>query len=60
MQRSAAATSAAIPHPKDFYLRGAGGLFEFLYRRLREKGHAMVVVANGAGQRFILRPDPQQ
>jgi 6-phosphofructokinase 1 len=45
---------------QNFYLRGAGGLFEFLYRRLREKSHAMGVVANGAGPRFIPRPDPQQ
>lgn len=46
---------------EDFYLRGAGGLFEFLYRRLRERGHAVVVVAEGAGQRHIPRPaDPQQ
>lgn len=44
---------------EDFYLRGAGGLFEFLYRRLRERGHAVVVVAEGAGQRLIVpRPDP--
>ncbi|CAD6224493.1 unnamed protein product [Miscanthus lutarioriparius] len=46
---------------EDFYLCGAGGLFEFLYRRLREKGHAVVTVTEGAGQRLIVRSaDPQQ
>ncbi|KAF0913836.1 hypothetical protein E2562_024921 [Oryza meyeriana var. granulata] len=38
-----------------FYLRGGGGLFEFLYQRLKKNGHAVVVVAEGAGQGFIPR-----
>ncbi|CAI7845084.1 unnamed protein product [Closterium sp. NIES-54] len=33
-----------------FHLEGDGGLFEFLKRRLRESGHAVLVVAEGAGQ----------
>ena len=33
-----------------FYLEGKGGLFEFLEQRLRENGHAVLVVAEGAGQ----------
>ncbi|XP_040383278.1 LOW QUALITY PROTEIN: ATP-dependent 6-phosphofructokinase 2-like [Oryza brachyantha] len=40
---------------EDFYLRGAGGLFEFLYHRLKKNGHAVVVVAEGAGQGLIPR-----
>jgi 6-phosphofructokinase 1 len=40
---------------EDFYLRGPGGLFEFLHRRLKRNGHAVVVVAEGAGQRLIPR-----
>uniref|UniRef100_A0A0E0ET91 Phosphofructokinase domain-containing protein n=1 Tax=Oryza meridionalis TaxID=40149 RepID=A0A0E0ET91_9ORYZ len=40
---------------EDFYLRGAGGLFDFLYRRIKDNGHAVVVVAEGAGQRLIPR-----
>ncbi|EPS70355.1 hypothetical protein M569_04403, partial [Genlisea aurea] len=39
----------------DFYLRGPGGLFEFLDRRLKANGHAVVVVAEGAGQEAILK-----
>ncbi|RLN34532.1 hypothetical protein C2845_PM03G01020 [Panicum miliaceum] len=41
---------------EDLYLRGPGGLFEFLYRRLKRNGHVVVVVAEGAGQRLIPRP----
>ncbi len=36
-----------------FYLEGAGGLFEFVYRRLRENGHVVLVVAEGAGQDLV-------
>ncbi|KAD3338009.1 hypothetical protein E3N88_33530 [Mikania micrantha] len=43
----------------DFYLEGKGGLFEFLDLRLKENGHAVVVVAEGAGQDIIPRPDSQ-
>uniref|UniRef100_A0A0D3H846 Phosphofructokinase domain-containing protein n=1 Tax=Oryza barthii TaxID=65489 RepID=A0A0D3H846_9ORYZ len=46
---------AGIPKTEDFYLRGAGGLFDFLYRRIKDNGHAVVVVAEGAGQRLIPR-----
>lgn len=38
----------------EFYLEGKGGLFEFLEGRLKENGHAVVVVAEGAGQNLIL------
>ncbi|XP_051129057.1 ATP-dependent 6-phosphofructokinase 2 [Andrographis paniculata] len=37
----------------DFYLAGTGGLFEFLDDRIKNNGHAVVVVAEGAGQDII-------
>jgi 6-phosphofructokinase 1 len=36
-----------------FYLEGPGGLFEFIEKRLREYGHMVIVVAEGAGQELI-------
>ncbi|BBN01073.1 hypothetical protein Mp_2g04370 [Marchantia polymorpha subsp. ruderalis] len=36
-----------------FYLEGAGGLYEFVRKRLRENGHMVIVVAEGAGQELI-------
>ncbi|MFS8025482.1 putative 6-phosphofructokinase [Helianthus anomalus] len=44
----------------DFYLHGKGGLFEFLEDRLKQNGHAVVVVAEGAGQDMIPRTDEQK
>ncbi|KAL5215596.1 hypothetical protein ABZP36_006997 [Zizania latifolia] len=44
----------------DFYLEDKGGLFEFLYERIKQKGHAVVVVAEGAGQELIPRTDDQK
>jgi 6-phosphofructokinase 1 len=44
----------------EFYLEGKGGLFEFLEKRLNENGHAVLVVAEGAGQDLIPRNDEQQ
>ncbi|KAL3521791.1 hypothetical protein ACH5RR_014625 [Cinchona calisaya] len=43
----------------EFYLEGKGGLFEFLESRLKENGHAVVVVAEGAGQNLIPRTEEQ-
>ncbi|PKA51214.1 6-phosphofructokinase 2 [Apostasia shenzhenica] len=44
----------------DFYLDGPGGLFDFLDRRLKANGHAVVVAAaEGAGQHFIPRTEDQ-
>ena len=37
----------------DFYLEGEGGLYEFVERRLQENGHAVIVIAEGAGQGLI-------
>ncbi|KAF5943502.1 hypothetical protein HYC85_017579 [Camellia sinensis] len=44
----------------DFYLEGKGGLFEFLEHRLKQNGHAVLVVAEGAGQDMIPRTDAQK
>ncbi|KAF8391710.1 hypothetical protein HHK36_024019 [Tetracentron sinense] len=44
----------------EFYLEGKGGLFDFLGRRLKENGHAVVVVAEGAGQDMIPRSAAQK
>ncbi|CAA0818032.1 ATP-dependent 6-phosphofructokinase 2 [Striga hermonthica] len=43
----------------DFFLEGKGGLFEFLDGRLKENGHAVVVVAEGAGQDVMLKSGEQ-
>ncbi|XP_057725362.1 ATP-dependent 6-phosphofructokinase 2 [Arachis stenosperma] len=44
----------------DFFLEGKGGLFEFLDKRLKANGHAVLVVAEGAGQDIIPRTDSQK
>nr|CAD1833967.1 unnamed protein product [Ananas comosus var. bracteatus] len=36
-----------------FYLEGKGGLLEFIEKRLKENGHMVLVVAEGAGQKLI-------
>ena len=36
-----------------FYLEGKGGLFEFIEERLKENGHIVIVVAEGAGQEYV-------
>ncbi|XP_072980073.1 ATP-dependent 6-phosphofructokinase 6-like [Typha angustifolia] len=36
-----------------FYLEGKGGLFEHIEKRLKENGHMVIVVAEGAGQDLI-------
>ncbi|MEW6263425.1 MAG: ATP-dependent 6-phosphofructokinase [Thermodesulfobacteriota bacterium] len=38
----------------DFDLQGEGGLLADLEARLKKRGHAVIVVAEGAGQRFFL------
>ncbi|KAK3007157.1 hypothetical protein RJ639_017237 [Escallonia herrerae] len=43
-----------------FYLEGKGGLFEFLEDRLKQNGHAVVVVAEGAGQDIVPRTKAQK
>ncbi|KAL8107219.1 ATP-dependent 6-phosphofructokinase 3-like [Apium graveolens] len=36
-----------------FYLEGEGGLFEYAERRLKEDGHMVIVIAEGAGQDLL-------
>lgn len=36
-----------------FYLEGRGGLFEFVEERLKENGHIVIVLAEGAGQEYV-------
>ncbi|XXG64309.1 hypothetical protein AAC387_Pa05g2295 [Persea americana] len=36
-----------------FYLEGEGGLFEFMEKRLKENGHMVIVLAEGAGQELL-------
>ncbi|KAJ8432181.1 hypothetical protein Cgig2_008633 [Carnegiea gigantea] len=36
-----------------FYLEGPGGLFEYMEKRLKENGHVVIVIAEGAGQDLI-------
>lgn len=36
-----------------FYLEGAGGLLEYIERRLKENGHMVIVIAEGAGQELL-------
>ncbi|GER50820.1 phosphofructokinase 6 [Striga asiatica] len=38
-----------------FYLDGQGGLFEFIEQRLKENGHVVIVLAEGAGQEYVAR-----
>ena len=40
-----------------FFLEGSGGLFEFVEERLKENGHCVIVVAEGAGQELMERAD---
>ncbi|KAF4379091.1 hypothetical protein F8388_022178 [Cannabis sativa] len=36
-----------------FYLEGSGGLYEFIEKRLKENGHMVIVIAEGAGQELL-------
>ncbi|XP_021276334.1 ATP-dependent 6-phosphofructokinase 6 isoform X1 [Herrania umbratica] len=36
-----------------FYLEGSGGLYEFIEKRLKENGHMVIVIAEGAGQDLL-------
>lgn len=36
-----------------FYLEGDGGLFEYIDKRLKENGHMVIVIAEGAGQELL-------
>ncbi|CAN0901116.1 ATP-dependent 6-phosphofructokinase 2 [Linum grandiflorum] len=43
-----------------FYLEGKQGLFEFIGSRIKQNGHAVIVVAEGAGQELIPRTKAQK
>ncbi|CAI9298927.1 unnamed protein product [Lactuca saligna] len=36
-----------------FYLKGQGGLFEFIQHRLKENGHVVIVLAEGVDQEYV-------
>ncbi|OAY27183.1 ATP-dependent 6-phosphofructokinase 3 isoform X1 [Manihot esculenta] len=36
-----------------FYLEGEGGLFEYIEKSLKENGHMVIVIAEGAGQELL-------
>ncbi|XP_010546134.1 PREDICTED: ATP-dependent 6-phosphofructokinase 4, chloroplastic isoform X2 [Tarenaya hassleriana] len=36
-----------------FFLEGKDGLFEFISQRLKENGHMVIVIAEGAGQDYV-------
>lgn len=36
-----------------FYLEGRDGLYEFIEQRLKENGHVVIVLAEGAGQEYV-------
>lgn len=36
-----------------FFLDGEGGLLEYVEKRLKENGHMVIVVAEGAGQELV-------
>ncbi|MDH3198888.1 MAG: ATP-dependent 6-phosphofructokinase [Candidatus Krumholzibacteria bacterium] len=40
-----------------FDLRGEGGLLDLIEKRVRERGHALIVVAEGAGQNLLEQGD---
>ena len=43
-----------------FYLEGPGGLYEYIERRLKENGHVVIVIAEGAGQELLSESMNQQ
>ncbi|KAL4285366.1 hypothetical protein GQ457_16G003060 [Hibiscus cannabinus] len=43
-----------------FYLEGPGGLFEYIERRLKENGHMVLVIAEGAGQELLAESSTQK
>lgn len=42
-----------------FFLEGKGGLFEFIGKRLKENGHVVIVIAEGAGQDLLAESNEQ-
>ncbi|KAK8680185.1 hypothetical protein V6N13_109137 [Hibiscus sabdariffa] len=48
-------TDCCLIPESPFYLEGKGGLFEFIEERLKENGHIVIVVAEGAGQEYLVQ-----
>ncbi|GFQ01520.1 ATP-dependent 6-phosphofructokinase 4 chloroplastic [Phtheirospermum japonicum] len=42
-----------------FYLEGEGGLFEYVEKTLKENGHMVIVIAEGAGQELLTAKNEQ-
>ncbi|KAK6140748.1 hypothetical protein DH2020_025511 [Rehmannia glutinosa] len=42
-----------------FYLEGEGGLFEYVEKTLKENGHMVIVIAEGAGQELLAAKNEQ-
>ncbi|CAL9009899.1 unnamed protein product [Prunus brigantina] len=42
-----------------FYLEGPGGLYEYIEKRLKEDGHIVIVIAEGAGEVLISESLPK-
>ncbi|KAL0447427.1 UNVERIFIED_CONTAM: ATP-dependent 6-phosphofructokinase [Sesamum latifolium] len=42
-----------------FYLEGKGGLYEYIEKRLKENGHMVIVIAEGAGQELLAAKNEQ-
>lgn len=42
-----------------FYLEGPGGLFEYIGKRLKENGHMVIVIAEGAGEDLLAAKNEQ-
>jgi len=42
-----------------FYIEGPGGLTEYVHKRIRENGHMVIVVAEGAGQELMAESTPE-
>lgn len=42
-----------------FYLEGPGGLYEYIEKRLKEDGHIVIVIAEGAGDVLLSESLPK-
>lgn len=42
-----------------FYMDGPGGLIDYVHKRIRENGHMVIVVAEGAGQELMAESAPE-
>lgn len=42
-----------------FYLEGKGGLFEYIEKTIKDNGHMVIVIAEGAGQELLAEKNEQ-